>query len=147
MAAVGKEGRGDGGLFDPILALRVNRCEIPIKGRSGGWQPGGESLVQPDPCTCGVSHIPTQCRSLEEDDGEGCTTVQESPGIEALCSRSDGERLARGEADVFCNSLQRVFLKCYCSLGLPPQKKKKKRRGKKAMRKSNLSVRDESGLS
>lgn len=52
-----------------------------------------------------------------------------------------------GEAAAFCNSLQRVFLKCYCSLGLPSPKKEKKKGGKKATRKSNLSVQDESGLS
>lgn len=43
----------------------------------------------------GVSCIPTQRCSLEEDDGEGCVTVQQSPGIEALCSGRGGKRLAR----------------------------------------------------
>lgn len=98
MAAVGKEGGGDGGLFRPILALWMYRYEIPTKGRSSGWQPGGKSLPWPDPCTRGPPCIPIQHRSLEADNGEDCTMVQESPSIEALCSRSDGERLAGGEA-------------------------------------------------
>lgn len=126
MAAAGKEGGGDGGPFSPILALRVNWCEIPMKGRSGGWQPAGMNPPWPYPCTRGASCIPTQHRSLEEEeeeeDGEGCTTVRESPGIKALCG---GER--SGGGSTFCNCLQRVFLECCCSLGLPPPKKKKKK--------------------
>jgi len=62
-------------MFGLIRALWMNQCEIPVEGRSGGWQPGS-------------------CDEEEEEEGKGCTTVWESPGMEALCSRSHGERLA-----------------------------------------------------
>lgn len=42
-----------------------------------------------------ASCIPTQPRSLEEEDGKSCMMMWENGSSEALC---DGERLARGEA-------------------------------------------------
>lgn len=38
MEVVGKKDGGNEGPFEPILALLMNRCEIPAKGRSSGWR-------------------------------------------------------------------------------------------------------------
>lgn len=97
------------------------------------------------PGTRAVLRTPAQRCPMEEDGGEGCVTVLESTSVEALCRGSGGE----GLAGVRHHVLQQPSRSSpYARLLFRASSSKKKRRGgKKAPRKSDPWVRDESGLS